>query len=259
MKDVQVDDWDQHWSSYAEAAALNPAQAYRRKLVFELLGLEAAPKPIRLLELGSGQGDFARDLVSAHPEVELAGLELSATGVEIAARKVPQGRFFQCDMMRPITPPPGLAGWATHAVCTEVLEHVDDPTAMLRNVRPLLAPGCRLAITVPGGPMSAFDRHIGHRGHFTPARLGDVIRDAGLEAERVSGAGFPFFNIYRLFIVARGKALIRDLDQAGGRELPSAARVAMRAFDRLFRWNRSDTMRGWQIVARASEPAKRGA
>jgi len=259
VKNAQADDWDQHWSSYAEAAALNPAQAYRRKLVFELLGLDAASKPIRLLELGSGQGDFARDLAAAHPEVEIAGLELSATGVEIAARKVPQGRFFQCDMMRPITPPPGLAGWATHAVCTEVLEHVDDPAAMLRNVRPLLAPGCRLAITVPGGPMSAFDRHIGHRGHFTPARLGDVIRDAGLEAERVSGAGFPFFNIYRLFIVARGKALIRDVDQAGGRQLPTAARVAMRAFDRLFRWNRSDTMRGWQIVARANEPARGGA
>ena len=49
-------DWDQHWTAYAEAA-LNPAQTYRRKLVFQLLALHAAPRPTRLLELGSGQGE----------------------------------------------------------------------------------------------------------------------------------------------------------------------------------------------------------
>ena len=40
----------------------------------------------------------------------------------------------------------------------------------------------------------------------------------------------------------------------GERSLPWAARTAMRAFDRLFRWNRTGTMRGWQRVARAVEP-----
>lgn len=253
------DDWDQHWTAYAEAAALNPAQTYRRKLVFQLLALDAAPRPTRLLELGSGQGDFARDLAAAHPDIEIAGLELSATGVEIAARKVPLGRFFQCDMSRPVTPPPGLAGWATHAVCSEVLEHVDDPTAMLRNVRPLLAPGCRLVITVPGGPMSAFDRHIGHRRHFSTAELTRVITDAGMTPELVRGAGFPFFNIYRMVVVARGEALIRDVDQADGKRLSWPARAAMRGFDWLFRLTPPGTTGGWQIVARAVEPAAGGA
>ena len=249
------DDWDQHWTSYAEAAALNPAQAYRRRLVFGLLDLAGAKNPVRLLELGSGQGDFSRDLVAAFPNAEIAGLELSATGVEIASRKVPKGRFFQCDMSRPIMPPPGLTGWATHAVCTEVLEHVDDPATVLRNVRPLFAPGCRLVITVPGGPMSAFDHHIGHRRHFTPALLEEAITAAGLTPDVVRGEGFPFFNLYRLFVVARGKALIADVDQTGGRPLPLAARIAMRGFDRLFRFNPSGTTRGWQLVARALEPA----
>jgi SAM-dependent methyltransferase len=233
---------------------LNPAQAYRRKLVFGLLDLAGAKQPVRVLELGSGQGDFLRDLSAAHPQIEIAGLELSATGVEIAARKVPNGRFFQCDMSRPITLPPGLAGWATHAVCSEVLEHVDDPAVVLRNVRPLFAPGCRLVITVPGGPMSAFDHHIGHRRHFTTALLRQVVEEAGLTPDIVRGEGFPFFNLYRLFVVARGKALIADVDQAEGRPLPLAARVAMRGFDRLFRWNPPGTMRGWQLVARALEP-----
>ena len=29
--------------------------------------------------------------------------------------------------------PADLAGWGTHAVCSEVLEHVDDPVTLLRG------------------------------------------------------------------------------------------------------------------------------
>ena len=72
------------------------------------------------------------------------------------------------DLLRDPAPDAEWAGWATHAVCSEVLEHVDEPVVLLRNARSWLAPGCRLVVTVPGGPMSAFDRHIGHRRHFSP-------------------------------------------------------------------------------------------
>jgi SAM-dependent methyltransferase len=252
---ASTDDWNRHWTSYADAASMNPAQIYRRKLVFELLALNAAPRPVRLLELGSGQGDFALDIATHHPGVEIVGLDLSQTGVEIASSKVPGGRFFQCDLLEPGRLPDELRGWATHAVCSEVLEHVDDPTTLLRNVRPYLGPQCRLVITVPGGPMSKFDHHIGHRRHFTPTLLEEVIRGAGLDVDLVRGAGFPFFNLYRLAVVARGDALIKDIDGADGRPLPMAARAAMRTFDWLFRWNKANTLRGWQLVARAIQPS----
>src|SRR5215471_2723318 len=246
-----TDDWDRHWRSYADAVSLNPAQSYRRKLLFELLALGAAPRPVRLLELGSGQGDFAREVEAVRPDAEIVGLDLSETGVEMARRKVPRGRFFARDLARPVELPPAFEAWATHAVCSEVLEHVDDPTGLLRNVRPFLAPGCKVVITVPGGPMSAFDRYIGHRRHFSAQLLSEVIEGAGLEVERLNGAGFPFFNLYRLMVVARGKALIKDVDSSGPAPLPLSARAAMRTFAWLFRWNRADTLRGWQLVARA--------
>jgi len=247
-----ADDWESHWTSYADAAALNPAQTYRRKLVFQLLGLEAAPAPARVFEVGSGQGDFARDLLAVCPSAELLGVDLSAKGVEIARRKLPSGAFFQRDLTRPADLPEKFRGWATHAVCSEVLEHVDDPAELLRNARPYLAAGSRLVITVPGGPMSAFDRHIGHRRHFTPDLLERVLRDGGFEPELVRGAGFPFFNLYRLMVVARGRALIKDVDASERAELPLAARLAMRGFDWLFRWNSAETRHGWQLVARAT-------
>jgi hypothetical protein len=140
-------------------------------------------------------------------------------------------------------------GWATHAVCSEVLEHLDDPVAMLKNVRPLLAAGCRLIVTVPAGPMSAFDAHIGHRRHFRARLLEETLREAGLRVAELRGAGFPFFNAYRLAVVARGKKLIDDAAEGGQSALPPSARAVIRAFSWLFKLNTSKGTLGWQLVA----------
>ena len=250
------DDWNEHWDEYAAATALNPAQAYRRKLIFELLLLRSAEAPVRLLDLGSGTGDLARDVLRERPDAEIVGFDLSASGVAIAQRKSPGASFYQQDFTKPIQVVDKYRGWATHAVCSEVLEHVDAPIVVLRNVRPLLAPGCRFVVTVPGGPMSAFDRHIGHRRHFGRRLLGETLREAGLDVAEICGAGFPFFNLYRLTVVARGRKVIADVGGQDARALPLAARTAMRAFSWLFPLNRTRTPFGWQLAAVASEPAK---
>jgi SAM-dependent methyltransferase len=248
------DDWNQHWDAYADAAALNPAQSYRRKLIFERLGLSDAAEA-RVLELGSGQGDLSRDIATHFPKVDLLGLDISHSGLAIAQQKVPRGTFIQQDFMQPFAVPDRYQRWATHAVCSEVLEHVADPREVLLNARRCLAPGARFVITVPAGPRSAFDRHIGHRRHFTPGGLSAMLRSAGLEVESVHGAGFPFFNLYRLAVVARGDKLIDDATKKG--PLPLTARVTIRAFSFLFELNSGVTPWGWQLVAVAREPSAR--
>ena len=95
---------------------------------------------------------------------------------------------------------------------------------------------------------------IGHRRHYTRDALTRLIRDAGLEPIRVDGAGFPFFNAYRLAVVARGDRLIADAAPGSGRPLPASARAAMLAFSALFRFNRSQGRWGWQLLAVAEEP-----
>lgn len=251
---VQRDDWDRHWDDYAEAAEQNPAQRFRRKLVFELLGLGS--EPARVLDIGSGQGDFATDLLEHHPGAELLGLEMSAAGNEIARRKAPAATFLECDLTKPETPPQEWAGWATHAVCSEVLEHVDDPGALIANAIPYMAPGCRLAVTVPGGPMSAFDRHLGHRRHFSSSDLSGVLRDAGFDVELAGGAGFPFFNLYRLVVIMRGRRLVDDVNASGGSESKLAG-AAMATFRALLRINPSLRRGGWQTIALARGPSPR--
>jgi 2-polyprenyl-3-methyl-5-hydroxy-6-metoxy-1,4-benzoquinol methylase len=248
---AETDDWDRHWSEHATTNALNPAQVYRRELIFRLLALRDAPSPVRVLDLGCGSGELDMHLVRERRDIELLGLDVSETGIEIARRKVPGAQFRQQDFTKPISIA-GFDHWATHAVCTEVLEHLDDPGSMLRNVRTILAPGCKLVITVPAGPMSAFDRHIGHRRHFTAALLRRTIEDAGLRVVYMRGAGFPFFNLYRLAVIARGEKLVEDAAEGDETKLPWAAKAAIRTFATLFKLSTDRTSLGWQLVAVAS-------
>jgi SAM-dependent methyltransferase len=253
----QGDDWDRHWSDYADAAERNPAQRFRRRVVASLLGL--GDEPARVLDIGSGQGDFAAELMRRHPQVDLLGLEVSEAGNEIARRKVPAASFEQVDLLQTQNLPSERRGWATHAVCSEVLEHVDRPDVLLANATAYMAPACRLVVTVPGGPMSAFDRHIGHRRHFTPDDLRTLLADAGFDVEIACGAGFPFFNLYRLVVIMRGKSLIDDVSSQDGNSGSRLARAVMAVFGVLLRLTRTHGRRGWQTIAVAHPRATDGA
>ncbi|MBJ7608733.1 MAG: class I SAM-dependent methyltransferase [Candidatus Dormibacteraeota bacterium] len=209
----------------------------------------------RVVDIGSGQGDVAAMLTRAHPQAEVLGVELSAEGVSIASGKVPSARFVQRDLLAEAPVPADLAGFGELAVCSEVLEHVDDPSRLLRNATDYLAPGCRVVITVPGGPMSAFDRHIGHRRHHTAASLRAIIDRAGLETVAVFRAGFPFFNLYRLTVILRGSSLIDDVSaQSQGKAGSTLASLVMRVFRWLFRFNLTSSPWGWQMVGIARVP-----
>jgi SAM-dependent methyltransferase len=250
------DNWDEHWRSYGSSAEFNPAQAFRRDLILRLLDRDA-PGALRIIDIGSGQGDLALDLRRRLPQAEILGLELSAAGVEIARSKAPDARFLQCNLIGLVNPPAENRCWATAAVCSEVLEHVDDPAALLRNARAFLAPGCVLIVTVPGGPMSAFDRHIGHRTHYTPATLKTLLQEAGFQVEWTAGAGFPFFNLYRLVVIARGSRLVERAQSASPEQLSTAERLALRMFRTLLRATSKKGDWGWQIIASARESANR--
>lgn len=248
------DDWDTHWDDYAPVAKYSPAQIYRRSLTLRLLERRHGA-PQRLVDFGSGPGDLLDDAARRWPRAELLGLELSASGVEFAKEKVPRAEFIQADLQSEVSADARFAGWATHAACSEVLEHVDDPVALLRNARRYLTPGARLVVTVPGGPMSAFDRHIGHRRHYTPELLRQTFADAGMVSLMVARAGFPFFNLYRWFVIKRGEKVVDDVFAGGGR-LSTSAQLAMLSFRPLLAVSLPRSPWGKQIIGVAVEPAQ---
>ncbi len=237
------DNWDAHWDKYASSASQNPAQQMRHALIARLLRRDAAPS--RLFDIGSGQGDLLAKLRPLFPKAELLGAELSSSGVEMSRRKIPSAIFLAADLFSPPAEMERFHGWASDAVCSEVLEHVDDAAAFLRAARPYLADAARLVVTVPGGPMSAFDKHIGHRQHFTKRSISRMLTEAGFMVERVYRPGFPFFNLYRGIVISRGEKLAQEVE--GETSLPAS--LAMAAFRLLFHLNLTDSPFGWQIIA----------
>jgi SAM-dependent methyltransferase len=255
------DDWDRHWGAFGDAVAGNPATAYRSRLILKMLG--PVHPGAMVLEIGCGQGEFALGLAQLFPQAEVRGIDVSTEGVrrgnDAAVRRGLSVHFSQRDLMVPEEPTDRERELATMAICSEVLEHVDRPEVLLENAAQYLAPGCRLVVTVPGGPRSAFDRHIGHRRHFTASRLRRLLETTGFERVTVARAGFPFFDLYRLVVIARGKRLIADVEGSEGTVLDGGASgTALRFFDRAFRHNLDSSAFGWQLVAvahRSSRPA----
>jgi len=242
--------WERHWDQYAEATRLNPAQGYRRRLIFRLLGDRAREQDATILDVGCGSGDQLEAIGTEFPDATLAGIDQSKTGLEVTARNFPDALLYPADFENPETTPDALKGWASHAVCSEVLEHIEEPVTALKNLLAYLKPGARLIITVPGGPKSAFDRAIGHHRHYTARRLRHDLEQAGYEVEVAASAGFPMFNLYRLVVCMRGDQLTEDI---GG--TPSfIARTAMAVFRLLLHFTLFKTPWGWQIVAAAKKP-----
>ncbi len=245
----QHDNWDAHWDRYAASASLNPAQEMRHREI--LTRLRAIKLPIeRLLDAGSGQGDFLQKADASQIAKSYVGLELSESGVYISRQKVPGATFLPVDLFAPSPAAGAYVGWATVAVCSDVIEHVDDPVGFLRALRQYLADDALLVLTVPGGPMSKFDHHIGHRRHYDKHSVRQVLTEAGYHVERIALCGFPFFNVYRLFVILRGNRLISDVEATEGHGTTSSlARIVMAIFGLLFRANLSNFPLGWQVLA----------
>ncbi len=251
------DNWERHWQRFADSAALNPAQAMRHQLVLDLWGERAADTSANFVDFGSGQGDFLDKFQRRYGNAKLLGLELSTRGVAISRKKVPSATFLAADLFSPSKEMDSYRGWAGGAVCSEVLEHVDDPTAFLRVASQYLSANAMILVTVPGGRMSAFDRYIGHRRHFTRESLREILVRGGYRVDKIYRAGFPFFNLYRLAVIARGDKLVRDAEARPDREIGGLAGIAARIFGWLFKMNLRDSPFGLQIVAVAFTPQTR--
>lgn len=99
-------------------------------------------------------------------------------------------------------------GLATRVICTEVLEHVDDPAIVLRELARIGAPGARYLITVPDPVAEGVQQKVAPVAYFSrPNHLRIIPReefarlvgDAGLEIVDVSGYSFYWSVWWAMF------------------------------------------------------------
>jgi len=132
---------------------------------------------------------------------------------------------------------------------------VDGPRALVQAMLGYLAPGGVLVVDGARRPMSAFDRHIGASQHFTRASIAALLAAAGCAVDRIYSGRFPFFNLYRLTVIARGRKLVTDGQARAGRWAARWRDSRRRFYRGLFRFNLLDSPLGWQVVAVARKRA----
>jgi len=230
--DQERDNWNRHWNDYAAAAEKNPAMYFRFSTIVDLVR-SISPQPIQIVDVGCGTGALLEILQSEFTGAQLVGVEPSKSGFDIVSQRLDSVLLFNQDIVSKSLDN-NVVQPGTIVVCSEVLEHLDDPHLLLRCIKSQFGKtGAQLVVSVPGGVRSAFDVHIGHRRHYTRETLEFVMRQAGLSEIRIWRAGFPFFNIYKLLTVILGRRLISrkssvSLESAWFRYLSRLLTICMR-------------------------------
>ncbi len=130
------------------------------------------------LEVGSG----ISPICSATDRTVFTELSFAALRVLRAAQRT--GHYVVADATRlPFKP-----GVFRRAVCSEVLEHIEDDRGALREMTSALEPGGRLALTFPHRQdfYAVDDRFVGHHRRYDLADMASLLRESGFRSLAVA-------------------------------------------------------------------------
>ena len=139
----------------------------------------------RVLEIGAGIGTITREIAPGRERV--IALEADAFYVQRL-----RNLFRGSEVVHPIHAPVEQTDWAALAaerldtvMLSNVLEHIDDDAAAVRQFRSVLPTDGRLVILVPAltSLYGSIDEAIGHYRRYSPATLKSVIESNGFRLQ----------------------------------------------------------------------------
>src|SRR5438445_10100628 len=152
----------------------------RRQVLERVIAALRLAPAARILDAGCGSG---RNMVELSRRGTVTGVEVSDTGAGLArarhAGEVISGSVLQM---------PFASASFDLAVCLDVLEHLEDDLAALRELRRVVAPGGSLLVTVPAYQWlwSGHDEVNHHHRRYTRRSLQRVAERAGWQQVRTT-------------------------------------------------------------------------
>ena len=201
--------------------------------------------PDAIADLGCSTGYLLEDLRRSRPAAQLVGVDVVAAGLVKAHDNVPEAALLLADVCDLPLPDDSLAA----AVSANMLEHVEDDVAALREVHRILRPGGTAAFVVPYGRRlhDYYDRFLGHYRRYGRGELSDKAHQAGLEVVKVDHLGQllypPFWLVKKRNRVLRGG--LKDDALAHQVEADIEATSNSRLGELACSWERSLVRRGF--------------
>lgn len=144
-----------------------------KSLVLSCLARERAAG--RLLDFGAGRGELLSRLYAAGGYTSLAGADLSARPADLPAAIA----WHQQDLNDPLEVAPSF----DVVVCSETIEHLENPRLTMRTLHALLKPGGLLVLTTPNQESLRSYLALLLKGHFVqflshsyPAHITALLR-----------------------------------------------------------------------------------
>jgi glycosyltransferase involved in cell wall biosynthesis len=140
----------------------------------------------RVAELGVGRGNLSKH-IRQHAQVLLTDYRLDyltelksrwPTQRNLQIGKLDMTERSDYEQLRAFAP--------DSVVFLNVLEHLEDDRAVLRNLFDTVPAGCRIVVLVPYNMKlySEFDKALGHFRRYAKGELEDKMREAGLDVEK---------------------------------------------------------------------------
>jgi SAM-dependent methyltransferase len=152
----------------------------------ELDGVES------ILEIGAGKGALGARLATRYRYVGVEPDEQACEAAKEALGRLGSGEMV-CGDASALPDGPNF-----DVVCAfEVLEHIEDDGAALRDWRSHLRPDGHLLMSVPlyQRRFSSADRFVGHFRRYDPEPLGELLESSGFTEVKLQTFGFPLGHV----------------------------------------------------------------
>lgn len=98
-----------------------------------------------ILDLGCHSGTFTSEILTKIKTKQVYGLDVSHSAIDLAKKRIPYGHFEVGDAVKL----PYKNDYFDAVFCLEMLEHVDDPIAVINEVKRVIKKGARFYCLVP--------------------------------------------------------------------------------------------------------------
>lgn len=161
-----------------------------------------------ILEVGCSSGFFLEELHRAAGHALLVGSDFISAPLYKLGNRLKGIPLAQFDVVKCPFDDASFDG----VVLLNVLEHIQDDFAALKQVYRILKPGGVAALEVPAGPhlYDFYDHHLMHFRRYHRRDLNALARQVGFTVERSSHLGFflyPFFSIVKKRNIKKGKLM----------------------------------------------------